>query len=91
MSRSRVFEWHKRFVSGHMEVEDDPRSGVTFFDKKGLFHHEFVPEGQTVNQHFYKQVLSRLHEWVWRERPPYGETIPGCFTMIVHPHTLRSL
>ena len=27
MSRSRVFEWHKRFKEGREEVEDDPRSG----------------------------------------------------------------
>ena len=27
MSRLRVFEWYKRFKSGHEEVEDDPRSG----------------------------------------------------------------
>lgn len=27
MSRTRVFEWHKRFKEGHEEVEDDSRSG----------------------------------------------------------------
>ena len=27
MSRSRVFEWHKRFKEGREDVEDDPRSG----------------------------------------------------------------
>ena len=27
MSRSHVFEWHQHFVSGHMEVKDDPKSG----------------------------------------------------------------
>ncbi|XP_077971313.1 protein GVQW3-like [Styela clava] len=27
MSRTRVFEWHKRFVEGREDVEDDPRSG----------------------------------------------------------------
>ena len=25
---------------------------ITFDDKRGLVHHEVVPEGQTVNQHF---------------------------------------
>ena len=25
-----------------------------------MVHHEFVPQGQTVNQHFYKKVLTRL-------------------------------
>ena len=27
MSRTRVFEWHKQFVEGREDVEDDPKSG----------------------------------------------------------------
>ena len=27
MSRTRAFDWHKRFKEGREEVEDDPRSG----------------------------------------------------------------
>ena len=27
MSRTRVFEWNKRFVEGRKDVEDDPKSG----------------------------------------------------------------
>ena len=27
MSRTRVFEWHKRFVEGREDVEDDPKTG----------------------------------------------------------------
>ena len=27
MSRTRVFEWHKQFVEGRKDVEDDPKSG----------------------------------------------------------------
>ena len=37
---------------------------ITFFDQKGIVHHEFAPEGETVNQHFYQQVLIRLHNRV---------------------------
>ena len=33
---------------------------ITFFDHQGMVHYEFVPQGQTVNQHFYKEVLTRL-------------------------------
>ena len=33
---------------------------ITFFDHQGMVHHEFVPQGQTVNQHFYKEGLTRL-------------------------------
>ena len=28
MSRTRAFEWHKRFKEGWEEVEDDPRSVI---------------------------------------------------------------
>ena len=35
---------------------------ITFFDQRGLVHHEFVPEGQTVNQYIYKEVLAWLYE-----------------------------
>ena len=41
---------------------------IAFFDQKGLVHHEFVPEGNTVNQFFYQQVLNRLHDRVRRTR-----------------------
>ena len=41
---------------------------IAFFDQKGLVHHEFVPEGQTVSQHFYQQVLNHLHDRVRHTR-----------------------
>ena len=33
---------------------------ITFFNHQEMVHHEFVPQGQTVNQHFYKKDLTRL-------------------------------
>lgn len=42
---------------------------ITFFDLRGLIHYEFVPKGQTVNQHFYKDVLTRLFEKLRNKRP----------------------
>ncbi|UYV77652.1 hypothetical protein LAZ67_15001822 [Cordylochernes scorpioides] len=42
---------------------------ITFFDVKGLVHYEFVPEGQTINQHYYIDVLRRLREAVRQKRP----------------------
>ena len=41
---------------------------ITFFDAKGLIHHEFVPEGQTVTQYFYRDVLGRLFEKMRKKR-----------------------
>ena len=37
---------------------------ITFFNQKSMVHYEFVPEGETVNQHFYQQVLICLHNRV---------------------------
>lgn len=42
---------------------------VTFFDYKGLIHREFIPEGQTINQHVYLSILRRLREAVRKKRP----------------------
>jgi len=41
---------------------------IAFFDIDGVVHHEFVPPGQTVNGHFYVQVLQRLRDAVRRKR-----------------------
>jgi len=42
---------------------------ISFFDANGIVHSEFVPNGQTVNQAFYLQVLKRLLDTVRRKRP----------------------
>ena len=33
---------------------------ICFFDSQGIVHTEFVPEGQTVNQLYYREFLERL-------------------------------
>jgi hypothetical protein len=35
---------------------------IIFFDYEDMVHHEFVPQGQTVNKEFHLEVLRRLRE-----------------------------
>jgi len=38
---------------------------IVFFNIRGIVHHEFAPQGQTVNAGFYCSVLRRLREDIW--------------------------
>jgi len=41
---------------------------IAFFDIDSVVYHEFVPPGQTVNGHFYVQVLQRLRDALRRKQ-----------------------
>jgi len=40
---------------------------IVFFDIRGIVHHEFVPNGQTMNAEFYCNILRRLREDIRRK------------------------
>jgi hypothetical protein len=40
----------------------------SFLDIRGIIHFEFIPEGNTVNQTFYVEVLKRLTDAMRRKR-----------------------
>jgi hypothetical protein len=42
---------------------------IVFFDMEGIVHYEYVPQGKTVNQQSYLQVLKRLRLSVSRKSP----------------------
>jgi len=42
---------------------------IVFFDIRGIVHVDWVPEGQIVNQVYYKEVLTNLRERERRRRP----------------------
>jgi len=53
---------------------------VCFYDSKGVIHHEFVPEGQTVTGRLYLSVLERLWKRIRRARPEYSA--PGSWFLL---------
>ncbi|KAJ4445629.1 hypothetical protein ANN_12311 [Periplaneta americana] len=42
---------------------------TVFFDVRGIVHHKYAPEGQTVTKEYYHDVLRRLRDAVRRKRP----------------------
>ena len=42
---------------------------LAFFDSEGIVHHEYAPDGQTINKDFYLEVLRRLRGSVRRKQP----------------------
>lgn len=51
-----------------------------FYDRKGVIHHEFVSQGQTVTGSFYLSVLERLWKRIRRVRPEYSA--PGSWFLL---------
>ena len=47
---------------------------IWFFGSHGVVHKEFVLQGQTVNQQYYREVLERLRKRVHRVRPEIADT-----------------
>ena len=47
---------------------------IAFFDVHGIVHAEFLPHGQTINQHVYKNILRRLMRSVRDKRRELWET-----------------
>ena len=94
LSRARVFEWFKRFQDGREDVEDQIKiqsNDDCFFDVHGIVHLNWVPEGQTVNQYYYLEVLAQLREKIRKKDPNCGKTSHGFFIMTTHRLTLHCL
>ncbi|UYV67655.1 hypothetical protein LAZ67_5001500 [Cordylochernes scorpioides] len=42
---------------------------TVFFDCRGVVHHEFLPQGRTVNKEYYLQVMRNLCKAICQKRP----------------------
>ena len=69
ISGARVFEWQKRFSGRQRKLSSKFKATlIVFFNIQGTVIAEWVSSGQTVNQQFYIEVLTKLHECVRREQ-----------------------
>jgi len=67
MKKTSVSECHKRFKEGRENMEDDEDNSHHFL--LGSVHFGFIPQGQTVNQASYVEILKLLCEAVRTEGP----------------------
>ena len=44
---------------------------TSFFDSNGMVHHEFLPQGRTVNKKYYFEVMRRLREAIRMKRTEF--------------------
>jgi predicted butyrate kinase (DUF1464 family) len=51
------------------QVKFQSKDDRFFFFIRGIIHIDWVPEGRTINQIYYKEVLTILHERMRRKRP----------------------
>jgi hypothetical protein len=69
MKKTNVYEWHKRPKKSHMSKSHMKKMPTPFFNIRCAVHSEFIPQGQTVNQDYYVEILKWLREAMHRKRP----------------------
>ncbi|UYV75689.1 hypothetical protein LAZ67_13001022 [Cordylochernes scorpioides] len=64
---------HRMNIANEMldSVHDDPNllQRVITGDEAGVVHHEFLPQGRTVNKEYYLQVMRNFREAIRQKRP----------------------
>ncbi|UYV63011.1 hypothetical protein LAZ67_2002842 [Cordylochernes scorpioides] len=64
---------HRMNIANEMldSVRDEPNllQRVITGDEAGVVHHEFLPQGRTVNKEYYLQVMRNLREAIRQKRP----------------------
>jgi histone-lysine N-methyltransferase SETMAR len=72
-SKGQSFQWNQptfpRPNKIRMSKSQMKTMLITFFNIKGTVHVESIPQGQTVNQANYVEILKRLREAVGIKRP----------------------
>ena len=78
-TKRQSLEWHTSNSLGPKKARMSKSKIQTmlicfFFDSQGVVHKEFVPQGQTVDKQYYREVLERLIKRVHRVRPEIADT-----------------
>lgn len=58
--KSWLFEYDLRFNFSKAQKSKNDQGENQMLDLVGIVYKEFVPQDQTVNQHFYQEVLEKL-------------------------------
>ncbi|UYV80513.1 hypothetical protein LAZ67_19000396 [Cordylochernes scorpioides] len=70
-----------------------------FFDCRGVVHHEFLPQGRTVNKEYYLQVMRNLREAIRQKHPDlwknknwllHHDNAPAHTSLLVRDHLAKN-
>jgi hypothetical protein len=65
MKKSSVSEWYKQLEEGSYISKSQMKVTLnTLYDIESTVHFKFIPQGQTLNQAYYVEILKRLREAV---------------------------
>ncbi|UYV70086.1 hypothetical protein LAZ67_7001736 [Cordylochernes scorpioides] len=71
-TKSQSSQWklpHEPRLKKVRQVRSNVKVFLTvFFDCRGVVHHEFLPQGRTVNKEYYLQVMRNLREAISQKR-----------------------
>ena len=80
----RIRSWHQttKFGVAHEQLTAPKESKneqiktmlICFFYSQGIVHKKFLPQGQTANKQYYREVLERLRKRVHHVRPEIADT-----------------
>ncbi|UYV66476.1 hypothetical protein LAZ67_4001822 [Cordylochernes scorpioides] len=72
-TKAQSYQWklpHEPRPKKACQVRSNVKVLLTvFFDCRGVVHHEFLPQGRTVNKEYYLQVMRNLREAIRQKRP----------------------
>ena len=91
MGRTQVFDWFRRIKDGRKKRSKTKVTLLAFFDSEGIVHHEYAPDGQTINKKFYLRSCDVCMNQFTENDQKNGGMAHGSCTMTMHPHTLHIL